>query len=513
MNQPDPTAAGERSARTEFAQGDSASHADQEWGRAVLHPSGARWRGYVRLFGIFALYAGAVALYPYLESDGVALLWLPNAVLATALFRFRPRDWPYIYAAGLLAELVGDLPFGIAPHQALYFGAVNAVEATLFVFVAGLIGGGRNNVGLLSVRPALALVLAAVTVPALTGSLGAVGSAWTFDADYLMAWQNWWFGDSLGLLVGVPIGLLRRDAGRSLARHRRGPLAVGGGGAAALLAVLAVIFAATANPWAAQQAGVATAVLLTLTFGAVGAPVAAVITPVVTLIGSANSASLASVSTEQTLLFVVLAAVYLIAAASESAHQAMVRASRARSELENANAALAYLSRTDELTGLSNRRALSEELELLWAWCVRESKPIAMLMVDIDFFHQYNAAHGHIAGDAVIKRIAGVIESCRRRSTDLAVRYGGEEFLLVLPGAPVDHARATAERIQEGVKNLNIPHTASAVAPTVSVSIGVLTRTRPTSDSAAADLERCDRLLYQAKRAGRNRTVLESISV
>ena len=513
MNRPDPTAAGERSDRTEFAQDDPIRHDHQEWGLAVLHPVGARWRGYVRLLGIFAAYAGAVALYPYIESGGVALLWLPNAVLATVLLEFRPRDWPYLYTAALLAELVGDLTYGVAPHQALYFGVVNAVEATLFVLVARLIGGGRNNVGLLSVRPALALVLAAVTIPALIGSLGAIGSVWAFGADYFTAWRNWWLGDSLGLLVGVPIGLLRRDARRSVALHRRRPLAVAGGGAAAVMTTLTVILAAAANPWAAQQTGVATAVLLALTFGAVGAPVAAVTAPVVTLIGFANAASLSSVTTEQTLLFVVLAAVYLIAAASESAYHAMVGLSRARKALEYANAQLAYLSRTDELTGLSNRRALAQELEMLWAWCVRESRPIAMLMVDIDFFHEYNATHGHLAGDSTIKRIAGVIESSRRRSTDLAVRYGGEEFLLVLPGATVAYARATADRIQQGVRDLNIPHTTSPVASTVTVSIGVLTRICPTADSASADLERCDRLLYRAKQTGRNRAVVESITV
>jgi diguanylate cyclase (GGDEF)-like protein len=510
MDEAAPAVPGKRS-DAEDSAADPIGHDEQGWGRALLWPVGARWRGFLWLLGTFAVYVSAVALYPYLESDGVALLWLPNAVLATALLKFRPRDWPYIYPAALLAEIVGDLTFDVAPHQALYFGLVNAIEATLFVLVAALIGPGRRNVGLLFVRPAVALILAAVTVPALTGTVGAIGSVWTFDAEYLAAWRNWWFGDSLGLLVGVPIGLLLRDAGRSVARRRRGRLAIAGAVASTGLALLSAILAATANPWGAQQTALATAVLLTLTFGAVGAPIAAVITPTVTLIGLANSASLTSVSTEQTLLFVVLAAVYLIAAASESADHAMVRLSGARKDLQDANSRLAYLSRTDELTGLSNRRAMAEELDLLWAWCIRESKPIAMLMIDIDFFHQYNATYGHLAGDAAIKRVAGVIDSCRSRRTDLAVRYGGEEFLLVLPGATLDYAQRTAARIQERVKDLNIPHITSSVASRVTVSIGVLVRTKPRSDSATDELERCDMLLNQAKRSGRDRTVIASI--
>lgn len=507
MDPPHPASADQQRVNSDRAEGDPTGGADDGWGRAVLWPAGRPWRGFMWLVVIFGAYVGAVALYPYLESGGVALLWLPNAVLVTALLRFRPRDWPYVYPVALLAEVVGDLTFDVAPHQALYFGLVNAVEATLFVLVAALVGGSRTNIGLLSVRSALAMVVASVMVPAVTGAVGAVGSVWTFDANYLTAWRNWWFGDGLGLLVGVPIGLLLRDAGRSVARHRSRPLALAGGGAAAVLTVLSATFAATANPWAAQQMALATAVLLALTFGAVGAPVAAVVTPLVTLIGLANEASLASVSIDQTLLFVVLAAVYAIAAATESADQAMVHLSDARHDLEIANARLAYLSRTDELSGLANRRALSEDLELLWAWCVRESKPVAMLMVDIDSFHQYNATYGHLAGDSVIRRIAAVIKGCCRRRTDLTVRYGGEEFLLVLPGISREDAEAIASQILQRVNDLNIPHITSPVAPVVTVSIGVLALQKPTSGSAATELDCCDSLLYQAKRTGRNRMV------
>jgi diguanylate cyclase (GGDEF)-like protein len=465
------------------------------------------------LLVIFSAYVGAVALYPFLESGGVALLWLPNAVLVTALLKFRPRDWLYVYAVALLAEVAGDLTFHVAPHHALYFGLVNAVEATAFVLTGALIGGDRRNIGLLSVRSALAVIIASILIPGLTGALGAVGSVWTFDADYLVAWRNWWFGDSLGLLVGVPIGLLLRDAGRSVARRRSRPLALAGGGIAASLSASSAALAAMGNPWAAQQTALAAAVLLALTFGAVGAPAAAVVTSIVTLIGLANRGSLASVSTDQTLLFVVLAAVYAVAAVSESADQAMLRLSRARNDLETANARLAYLSRTDELTGLSNRRAMAEQLEHIWASCVRESKPVALLMVDIDFFHRYNATHGHIAGDSVIRRIAAVINSCRRSSADLAARYGGEEFLLVLSGATLDDAHGIAGRIQAQVADLNIPHTTSSVAGTVTVSIGVLAQANPTPGSATSDLDRCDTLLYEAKRTGRNRIVVEPLRV
>lgn len=484
------------------------THADSGWGRAVLWLPGAPGRGVGWLVAVFCAYLGVVLLYIPLAPNGVALLWLPNAVLVTALLKFRTRDWPYVYAVGLLAEVVGDLTLGVAPYQALYFGVVNSIEATLWVLGAVLVAGSKRNIGLLSVRGAMAVVLASVTIPALTGALGAIGSVWTFDADYFTAWRSWWFGDGLGLLVGVPIGLLLRDTIRSLARHRRGARVLGGVGAAALLGVLAGTLAATGNAWEAQQIALATAVLLSLTFGAVGAPPAAVLITTVTLFGLAQQVEgLDSVVRDQTLLLVLIAAVYAIASTTEAADRAMADLTRARNDLRTANGALASLSRTDELTGMSNRRVLSEDLELLWAWCHRESKPIAMLMVDIDCFHKYNSAYGHVAGDSAIRRIASVVGTAGRREADLIVRYGGEEFLTVLPDTTLDQAEHLAERIHEQVKDLNIEHSSSSVAPIVTVSIGVLALTDVTPDSATTAIERCDALLYRAKETGRNRTV------
>ena len=497
----------------------STADAGDGWGRAVFWPARARWRGAVWLFAIFCTYAGTVLLFPYLSTDGVATLWLPNAVLVTALLRFRPRDWPYVYAAGLLAEVVASLTFSITPNHALYFGAVNAIEATLFVLVGTVIAGDRRAIGLLSVRGTLAVVIASIAVPALTGALGAIGSVWTFDTGYFTAWQGWWFGDALGLLVGVPVCLLLRDATRSVARFRSVPLTLCAGTAAVLLCALSVYLAVIGRVWGAQQVEVGLAVLVALAFGAVGAPVAAVLTTIVTLFGLARQAEgLESVVRDQILLFVVLAAIYAIAAATESAHRAIELARQtmdqlllARRDLETANGRLALLARTDELTGLANRRALSENLELLWAWCVRESKPVAMLMVDLDCFHHYNETYGHVAGDSAIERVAAVIRGCSRRRTDLVVRYGGEEFLVVLPNTSMRPAQQVADQIHKQVRELDIEHCSSSVASIVTVSIGVLVKRAPEPEAATAAIECCDALLYRAKQAGRNRTITAQI--
>lgn len=303
------------------------------WGRAVFWPVGARWRGLGNFTAVVVAYVGVALLYPYTESGGVALLWLPNAVLITALLRFRMRDWPYVYAAGLLAEIIVDLRGGISPVHALYFGVVNVAEATVYVVAATAIAGGRHGIGLRSVRGTAAVIFAALFVPAVTAGLGAFGSIWAFGADYLTGWRTWWFGDAVGLLVGVPIGLLLRDGNRTVAGNRRVSETLGVGLGVAVLAVAAIVLAQIGQVWGAQVSAIAAGVLLALAFGALGAPAGAVLMATITLIGLANFNAFASAPQEQALLFVAVSAFYAIAATTESAGQAEQKLRRQRREL------------------------------------------------------------------------------------------------------------------------------------------------------------------------------------
>ena len=489
----------------------STTNRADEWGRAVFWPQEARWRGVLWFLGIFCAYLFVLSLDRFVSPHGAALLWLPNAVLATALLRFRPRDWIYVYSAGPLAEVIGNVTLSaMAPHNALFLGVVNASEATLFVLLAALIAGSRSSIGLLSIRGFLAVVVGAVTVPALTGTLGALGLVWAYGVDYLETWRSWWFGDSLGLLVGVPLGLLLRDTSRSVARRRPRAVVLAGGGAAAVLWLLSLALALTDNTVLAEEFALANAILVSLIFGAVGAPLAAALAIISTLITiSRYEEGLVELVRHQLLVVLAFTAVYAIAAATESADRSLRQLSAARKDLETANERLALLSRTDELTGLSNRRVLSEDLEILWARCVRESKPVAMLMIDIDWFHRYNGTYGHVAGDEAIRRIAAVVKGFAPGKTDIAVRYGGEEFLIVLPTATPDYAEKIATQIRQQVQDLNIEHSSSPAAPVVTVSIGVLVQAAVTPQAAISAVDRCDELLYRAKDAGRNQIVAE----
>ncbi|KAG0757503.1 hypothetical protein G6F22_019941 [Rhizopus arrhizus] len=130
-----------------------------------------------------------------------------------------------------------------------------------------------------------------------------------------------------------------------------------------------------------------------------------------------------------------------------------------------------------------------------------------MLMIDVDHFKAYNDTYGHIAGDEALKRVANTIFASCDRSTDLAARFGGEEFALVLPGTPAGSARLAAEKLRRAVAAMQIPQKDTGSGPWLTVSIGTATAV-PAAEQPCTDLIlAADRGLYQAKHQGRNRVV------
>ena len=172
-------------------------------------------------------------------------------------------------------------------------------------------------------------------------------------------------------------------------------------------------------------------------------------------------------------------------------------------ELEELNRRLFEQSREDPLTGLGNRLRLDEELETLQARVDRYGYSYAVILCDVDFFKSYNDRHGHVAGDEVLKRVAGEIRS-QCRSGDTAYRYGGEEFLVVLPEQPIEAAVAVADRLRRSVESLGIPHESKDPAGPVTISAGVAALRAGDGKSTDDLLKEADAALYRAKDAGRN---------
>jgi diguanylate cyclase (GGDEF)-like protein/PAS domain S-box-containing protein len=161
----------------------------------------------------------------------------------------------------------------------------------------------------------------------------------------------------------------------------------------------------------------------------------------------------------------------------------------------------------DGLTGIANRRHFDNTLDLEWRRAMRSAKAISLILVDVDYFKNYNDVYGHLAGDSCLQKISHTIKDSLRRAGDVAARYGGEEFAVILPDTDTEEAYLFAESLREKIDNLNIEHRDSMVRKNVTVSLGVST-TVPKKDSTHGKLiSLADKSLYKAKQEGRNRVV------
>jgi diguanylate cyclase (GGDEF)-like protein len=191
--------------------------------------------------------------------------------------------------------------------------------------------------------------------------------------------------------------------------------------------------------------------------------------------------------------------------------RSMLRIKRLQTELEErerqlleANEKLRHMSRTDSLTGLDNRRYLEQQMDLMFAHSDRLGEPLACVMCDLDRFKSVNDEHGHQAGDAVLKQFAALLKR-EAREIDRVGRYGGEEFIVLLPGTVPDAAVTFAERVRKQVESHKFVFEGGSVCRTV--SFGVAGWPHPLVGDCDALVRAADDALYVAKETGRNRVV------
>lgn len=175
-------------------------------------------------------------------------------------------------------------------------------------------------------------------------------------------------------------------------------------------------------------------------------------------------------------------------------------------QLQEARRQLTDLANIDELTGLGNRRLVNQVLRDEVNRARRSQVWLSIVLIDVDFFKNYNDTYGHPAGDEVLRRVGDIMQRAAARAGEMVARYGGEEFIAVLPGVDPLEARRTAERLRLLVCEENIPHIASKVANRVTISLGVLSLVPDDEEVDPGILvDQVDAALYRAKREGRNR--------
>lgn len=175
-------------------------------------------------------------------------------------------------------------------------------------------------------------------------------------------------------------------------------------------------------------------------------------------------------------------------------------------EIETINHKLSEMAHEDGLTGLFNRRHFDRQFPAEFKRAQRSGEPLSLILIDVDAFKLYNDTYGHVQGDSCLRAVAAVLKEIPQRPSDFVSRYGGEEFICILPNTNFEGAMLVAEKIRQGVSQLLIPHPTSAVSNYLTVSLGVQTVEKVTEQrTPEAIVMLCDEQLYVAKMNGRNR--------
>lgn len=192
--------------------------------------------------------------------------------------------------------------------------------------------------------------------------------------------------------------------------------------------------------------------------------------------------------------------------------RAMERIAEMRDQLNRLNAELEALSQLDSLTQILNRRTFHDQANQQWLLAVRHQTPTSVLMIDVDHFKPYNDHYGHPAGDRCLKEVTRAIKSCLHRPADLLGRYGGEEFIALLPETDRDGAQQVAECINRTVRELALEHRYSPSGDRVTVSVGGATCNHSMGHSLEEIIKSADRALYRVKHSGRDAAKVEEVA-
>lgn len=433
----------------------------------------------------------------------IAALWPANAILLTALMLARRQD----YSAYLIAAYGANVIANFFNHDplltALFLPACNSIEVVCAVSLMRRYAPGTwMHLEQPRVLGAFWVSVCLIS-PLVSGLVAAIGLKYLANESIKGTFGIWFPSDAMGLAVVTPLLLilLRDGIKTSLA-------AVSNKGALLslllLLAITALVFFQSRYPFIFLVFPPLVVVAFFADFlgVAIGLLCVAVISIAMTISGSGPLSLIPDTTLrEQILVVQVFLAALLIMGFPVAA---------SLSERRKLERNLGILATTDALTGLATRRGFEEHFRAAWADSLREGRPIAIMMLDVDFFKAYNDCYGHLQGDDCIKTVAGIIKGTARRPLDMAVRYGGEEFLLLLPHTAKEGALRLTNEIHQLLAAAQIPHRDSPHGQ-VTISIGLADVVPDASMTSSSLIEAADRALYQAKRSGRSRTEVAEV--
>jgi diguanylate cyclase (GGDEF)-like protein len=430
-------------------------------------------------------------------------IWPPTGIALAALLIVGLRAWPGVFLGaflvnvGLEGEVVTSL--GIA--------AGNTLEAVIGAELVTRFANGRDFFR--QTRSLLRFVLFAAMLSTMisatvgAGTLALAGSAALSEIGSI--WMNWWLGNATGAVLLTPLILVW---------HADSRFRVDGRGrveALLLLGTLCVFGQVVFGAWTPSPAArVSTAFLAVpillwpaCRMGKLETVTAIFLVSMISLIGTlrgvgpfASERPLEALVPLQTFLGVVAVTSMVIAASTAERRRATAELVRYQRELEEANARLNEQCLSDPLTGVANRRAFQAKLADEVERAKRHPAPLALLVIDVDRFRDHNRILGHTGADHILKKIASVLGS-EIRKADLLARYGGDEFVILMPNTTVEGGRVTAERCRRSVAATHWERRS------VTVSIGAASiRPGMRAEDLIVD---ADEALFRAKSGGRNR--------
>jgi diguanylate cyclase (GGDEF)-like protein len=453
--------------------------------------------------------------------DGIAILWPPNAVLLAAFLLFPYRHWTWLAVVTLVAELLADLP-AFPIWVALGFGVTNLFEVSLAAWLIRRgngpefdFNGLKRGVYFLLYGPLLASSLAALMGAEIYVLMG------RSDTGFWTLWRLWWFGDALGLLLVTPFFMVAWRWVRDGIPRPNWPM----------LLELALLWALLVyTGYYVFSLGIGKDLNFQLTpvillpfslwaavrFGVVGASLTIIVHAAMAVGFMVRGihpykdfpAQLGVWLLQENLAVVALTSIGLAILLREiriQKEELELRVQERTASLEAAVERLNELASTDYLTGIINRRHFQDVAQRELVRLGRYGNSASLILFDLDHFKQVNDRYGHEAGDAVLRDVVGEVQEVVR-PMDMFGRYGGEEFLILLPDTGAEIARQVAERMRRKVEESHSVYRGQQIRVTISLGIAQWNG----RDDLSELIRQADSALYQAKKAGRNRVELSA---